>query len=1519
MTETIFNRSHSFKRICYNTHLIAWLGSTFRMFIFPFLILLLFATASNAQSIKSFSPDPVKFIEELSQFFAESNKKNGDELMKQFTPVWNSGKFSTQQQEAIYKTSNSMLKKRLKAFPDFNNYLTALMSFVNTGKSSDAFSDWLGGLEKLLQLPTKNFSSYLIACNNLFNSNTLYVSASAHWYADNSEFNFEYDSLPKIVFASLNLTCSSKNDSTAIIETKGSYYPTREVFIGEGGKVNWKRAGWDENIVRAELSRYHIDVTGSDFYADSATFFNSEYFKQPLLGRYSDKLLANVTPENASYPRFVSYKAEFEIKNIVPDIDYSGGFSMIGNKMVGSGNKEQNARLIFYRNKNQFLVASSSSFVVRKDKITSDNASVKIFFEKDSVYQPGLGLKYIVNERELALIRGESGKSKSPFFDSYHQVDMYFDALYWKIDEPLVDLKMISGAGESKATFESSNYFRKGRFLKLQGLSEVHPLYRIQKFVEQNHSKVVYTTDLAKFLKLPESEVRNMLMNFSNQGFMAYNVDEDNALIKDRLDYYLLANVGKTDYDVIRIESVTKEKANASINLLNFEITLRGVNHVVLSDSQNVVIYPKNQEIKLKKNRDLTFAGRVQAGRFDFYGKEFSFDYQNFKIILNNVDSLRLKVESENPADVDVYGNSKLVPVKSVLQNITGDLLVDFQGNKSGLHDYPQYPIFDSKKESKVYYDKPSIHDGVYTKDKFYFYLDPFVIDSLDNFSRSGLRFNGEFVSAGIFEEFRDTLRLQPDLSLGLVRETGPAGWPAYGGKGKFTSTIDLSNNGLHGRGTINYLTSTSHSNDYLFLPDSMNSHAKDFVNRKEVYEGVEFPSVKAGEVYIHWEPYRDVMYIYQESMPLEMFEKQANLNGNLQLQPSGMTGDGIMSFAASELEANLFRYKLNSFGADTSDFRLTSDNTQALAFTTKNMKSNIDFTKRLGEFKSNGGGSFVSFPLNQYICYIDQFKWFMDQKELELSSNSNADTTAAASQEGLDLTGSDFISVEPRQDSLRFKAPFARYSLKDYLIKAEKVALIQTADASVIPDSGKVVIERYAKMRTLNDARIIANNVTKYHTIYNASVDILGRKRYQGSGDYDYVDVNNRKQHFHFNKISVDTTFQTLAEGEISDDSKFFLSPQFLFKGNVHLVASREHLTFSGYAQPDISCEKIEKNWIRFSGEINPATVSIPISNPITDNGTKLSAAIAQSNDSTGVYSVFLMPKNLPGDREIISASGLLVYDQPSGEYRITTKEKLEKPGSPGNLLSLNDQRCTVYGEGKMNLGGEFGQLKMETVGSAGYNLNNDSVNFEVMAAIDFYFNDDALKIMAEQLQAAANLEPTEDIGRPGFEKGLAEMIGKEKSDKIISDLNLYGSFKKMPEELRHTLLITKMKLVWNNESRSFRSVGLISVGNIDKFSINRQMEGHVEIIRKKSGDIFNLLLAPEHAAWFFFNYTRGLLQTISSHNGYNEAINKLKPEKRISKGEKGMPNFEYMLSTDRKVREFLRKMEPSSQDEEN
>lgn len=1480
-----------------------------KIFFTLWCLLTIFTAA--AQSTKSFTNDKQKVIAELKAFLTESDKKSADDLMDKFTPYWSGGKFSDSQQDAIIKTWNTMLKKRMKPFTDFSNYLYTLMAFADAGKPAEMFTQWQNTIDKILVMPSKNFLRYIPMSNFLFKENSLYSSQAAKWQSDDDGYTFTFDSVPKIVFGKMSLTCFSKNDSNTIYNTKGIYEPLKEIFHGEGGRVNWVKAGWKENEVYAELGNYTIDVTGSDWTADSVTFINTNYFSgKPLIGKFSDKILAAQTEENASYPRFESYTTELEIKNLVKDVDYVGGFSMKGNRFIGSGNKEGDAKLYFKREGKQFLVAASQGFVVRPERIMSDNASVTFYWEGDSLYHPSVSFKYVIAERELALFSGEDGKSKAPYFDSYHQLDLYFDALYWKIDQPLMNMKMISGEGESQANFESSNYFKKQRFELLQGLSETHPMYLIKKYCESHDTRIMYAEDLAKEMRLSMGEIRSLLISYANYGFLTYDSKDDKVLVKDRLIYYVLANAGKSDYDVIQFKSIIKGLPNASINLLNFELTMRGLAPIALSDSQNVVIYPTEQEVKMKKNREFTFSGRVKAGRFDFFGKEFAFDYQNFKINLNNVDSLRLKVES-NDEEFDEYGKRKLVTVRSVLEAVTGDLLIDNQFNKSGRLAYPEYPIFNSKKNSYVYYDKPSIQNGVYKKEDFHFYLDPFTIDSLDNFTKAGLKFEGNMITAGIFEDFRDTLKLQKDYSLGLVRNTGNEGWQAYGGKGKFTNTISVSNDGLRGDGVIDYVSSTSKSKDFIFFPDSMNSTVESFVNRKETVGGFEFPEAHSENVYEHWMPKKDVMEIYKGDSSIAMFEGQSKMDGNLQLRPDGMTGDGVMHFINAELESDLIKYKSNNFGADTSDFRLLSDVSNSLAFSTNNVNSKIDFTKRLGEFKSNGGGSVVNFPVNQYICFIDQFKWFMDQQELELSSSETAQAKTNDTGTGIDLQGSEFISVEPRQDSLRFKAPFAKYNLRDYMIKAEKVAAIQSADATVIPDSGKVVIEKYAKMQTLNNSRIVANNTTKYHNIFNATVNILGRKKYEGSGDYHYVDENNQKHLIHFNNISVDTSLQTVAVGELNDTSGFPLSEKFLFKGNAYLEANKEFLKYSGFARPDFACEKLEKSWIKFSGDINPASIFIPIENPVSDAGTKLSASIAQTSDSTGIYAAFLMPKRNGSDREIITANGVLTYDKTSQEFRIAPKEKFQKANTPGNYLAVNDKTCLVNAEGKLEFGSDLGQVKLQTVGTVTNNLNNDSTNFSLMMAIDFYFNEDALKVFGDYLSTNPSLTATNDIGSKSYEKGLAELVGREKADKLITELNLYGNFKKFPEELRHTLFLTDVKMVYDKDSRSFVSRGPIGIGSVDKISANKLVNGNIQIIRKRSGDIINIYFEPENSIWYFFSYTRGLMQAISSNSAFNDPITKIKPDKRVNK-EKDKPDLEYMLSTDRKVKDFLKKLNP-------
>jgi len=1497
---------------------------------------------SIAQAPKTFTHEPLPFFNEMKKYMEETNKQQGEDIMKEFKVIWytddvepkelekmykeankvlqkrmkdaadsakteyspETHKLNDAQKQQIYKVADAMLKKRMKAFPDFKNYLFTLISFAVSNQPEESFNAFQQALDKMLErkVSGRKFGAFLIICEGLFRDNTLFKSVSTKWVASNNKYLFDFDSVPFIKFPAITLTCHAKGDSSVIYSTGGTYYPTEERWKGKGGRVDWRRAGISPDTIHAEINNYTIDMSSAKYTIDSVIFYNYDFFDKPLMGVLNDKLMANVTEDKASYPQFDSYNTNIVIKELHKNIDYEGGFSMHGAKFLGSGSKEKGAAIHVKRvnpqskNIEEFIVARSKFFLIKKDRIFSEHSAVTLYYEKDSIYHPGLEFKFIVDKREMTFIRNGEGTAKSPYFDSYHKLDMYFDALYWKIDDPVITIRMLSGGVENKAVFESANYYDAFRFTKLQGLSEVNPLVRIKSLWEKElRPPFLVISDVCGAFRLSPEEVRPMLMQIANMGLITYNADEQTIELRDRLINYLNAKIGKTDYDVIQFNSAMPAlKNNAEINLLNLDMTLFGVEQIYLSDSQNVYIFPKNQTVTVKKNRDFNFNGKVIAGRFDFYGKEFSFEYDPFKLNLNVVDSLRLKVPVSQP---DEMGRVKLLAVKTVIRDMTGNIEIDKPYNKSGLKDYSQYPIFNSLKESYTYYDKESIQKGVYKKDNFYFQLTPFQIDSLDNFTAAGVAFDGTFTSANIFPDFKDTLRIQSDFSLGFVRDAPANGFPLYGGKGNYKKTIKLSHEGLRGNGEISYLASTTNSYDFVFFPDSMNTIAENF-ELKKTAGAVEYPHVRGDSVNVHWMPYTDQYKVAQLTKALIMYDGQAYLYGGITLMPTGLSGYGTMSFLTAELESKLYDFKENDFTAGISDFRLKAENSQALSFNSSDVRSHIDFKTRKGEFKSNRGSVPAQFPLNMYICYTDEFNWEMDKHTLEFVS----DKAVAGTEE----TGTRFVSTHPNQDSLGFIAPYAKFDLKNYLISAEKVKQLEVADAYIYPDSGKVVIHQNAVMETLENAKILANTVTNYHKFYEATLNVTSRKAYTGSGSYDYVDARGISRAISFGKITVDSTHQTRGEAAILESDSFSLSPNFDYKGRAVLYASRQFLTFDGATRIKHNCEGFSSTWLSFKGEIDPKEIYIPIEKEPRDaNFNRISTGIVFSKDSTNIYPTFLSRKMRDADVDIITAEGFLYYDNATSEYRISNKEKLKGSTVGGNYLSLSS-RCIALAQGKLNLNIDLGMVKLNPVGTVSHNMNNDSTTFDIETGIDFFFNEQSLGVLIENL--GNNFPPLNAIQfNANYEKGLLEYVGKERAEKLLSEINLYGAFKKFPEELGQTLFLTDVKFKWEKSMSAYRYRGLVGIGSINKHQVNKYVWMAIELVKKRSGDILNIYIEPNNDTWYFFNYSRGLMAAISSKAEFNDFIKNVKPEKRIIKGEKG-GSYEYILSSEIKKRDFLR-----------
>ncbi|HPB25840.1 MAG TPA: hypothetical protein PLB59_04695 [Bacteroidales bacterium] len=1485
-----------------------------------------------SQPLKQFSKDSQTFLNELSTMFqavsSSEQKDLGKALMVDFTDMW-LNKFDAQEKDSIYTMCNVMLKRKMKTYPNFEQYLRAAINFHRANLPPESFESWQFCLRNLAKMTNNlRFMALLEGTNLLLTKNYLYESKLSLWKSNSKDFVFKYDSLPYFEFPSLDLTCVKKNDSTCIYGTHGKFFPTMDRWVGKDGMLYWDRVGlpWEE--VHAEIHKeYSIQLTKSEFDVDTVTFYNTNFFQRPLTGSLKEKVLADVAEERISYPRFTSFYTDQEIKDIFKDIDFTGGFAMYGNKLIGQGTKEEDAHLFIKKDNKRFVKLSSKEFIMRKNQIGSDKAAVVIYLENDSIFHPGLNMKYNNENRELSLIRDDNGISKSPYFNTYHKIDMYFQALYWKLDQPKMDFTFIRGLGsESNAIFESDNYYNEFRWEKLRGMEEIHPLVELKQIADARGSKTISELDVMTKFRVPKELAQGQLLTYAEKGFIIYNIDDGIVVLKDRIYNYINAKTGKTDYDVIQFNSIISAQDNGTLNLMNYDLKLRGVARIHLSDSQFVYVDPYEQEIVLKKNRDFEFDGRIHAGLFDFYGKKITFKYDMFRFDMPMTDSMSFKVQ-DRTKPTDLYGHHPLVKVRTVIENLNGEMLIDHPNNKSGLKNFANYPSFISKKDAYVYYDKPFIFNKVYSRDRFYYRLQPFRIDTLDSYNSERKQFNGYLVSAGIFPDIVEPLSVQPDYSLGFVIQTPPGGFKAYGGKGTYDSIVDLSYKGFLGKGTLKYLNSTSRSDDFIFFPDSLYARAKEYTI-KEKPTPVEYPSVYAQDVDIKWYPYQDVMNVNQMTKPFEVFANKTLLKGGLSMSSKALTAHGLISFGKVEMSSENYLLKHHSFSSDTTNVQFKTPDLSEMVLRTENFNVAIDFNKQLGKFRSNDENSKITFPFNYYACYMYNFDWLMDKDMLNFHSSKKADYAYLKTKTMLELideefTDSYFVSEHPAQDSLSFYAPDAFYHLTENIIYTQDVPIIHVADAGIFPDSGKVTIDKKAEMLPLHNARLIANTDSKFHYIYNDTINILSKKIYRGNGFYDYVDELGDKQKIYLKRIEVDKTGQTNAFGDISEESGFRLSPFFDFAGKVTMYADKEFLNFDGGSRIRQDCDTSKARWLRFVADIDPEKVAIPITDKPKEyvsgaTGNELGMGLYIGDDSTLVYPAFVKPKNNFNDGDVITATGVMTYDKAQQRYYVgPVVDSSAKYIKPENYLYLDKQNCYIFGEGRVNMGANLGRLVLESFGTVRNNIIDNSTYFDVAMNLDFFFEKDAYQMFAQAIINDGGLEPA-DPSEDKFYNAMRFMVGPKKADDLISQLSLSGKFKSIPDEMKHSLVISDINFTWNHQSRSLVSGSPIGIAMINENQLNKYVEGYIEISRKRSGSILNMYFEVEND-WYYFNYAQNKLQSISSNKSYNDLIKKaMSSNKNILKAEDKLPQFAFIISTEKRKNDFLKKI-GKSEDQNN
>lgn len=1536
-----------------------------------FLVCLSFSGWS--QRLEKFSENQDEFIAELGNYMTSSKQKVLEDNYREFQSVFKAGMFTEDEEKRILQTANSMLSVRMQANPFFRDYLKIVILIKRQENGSELFTKWHKVFDELLaQMDVSHkrpFQEFLGFAEKFIEVSALRFSdGGVSWYALSDKYDLEIrEGRPAVVFPETDLLGQRKQDSILIQKTSGVYYPTDFLWEGEGGRTDWENLGEDSDVYSI-LDVYHLDTRRSIYEVESAKLHYPLFFGDRMIkGTYAAKLsTGNEKATVGSYPRFDSREGMMTMTNFGTGIEFRGGFRIKGGTIYGYGEKDDPATLELY-DKNGKLVyrGRAEQYAIKSEElILAEHVESTLYFKNDSLYHPSVNLRFDVQNREIQLSRGDRGSDRNPFYNSMNQVNIDAETInaFLESDSLVIGKPTIKQASKRDVVFESFGYFHPRNYQRFQNIATVNPLAIMKVTAEKEGTNFLDADMIAKRInsKYSVESIQTLLYDLVADGFINYDSDKQLIEVKDKVFHYVDAARNQVDYDGLNMRSSTLG-TNAVMNLQDETITIDGIQSIEFSPAQRVAAKPLGEKVLMLGNRNLSFDGQLYAGYSQMEGKDFHFNYEKFQVKLDSVRYFDLFVPTGKRM---ANGDKEAMSIASRIEHVNGVLLIDAPNNKSGKDSIQMFPSLQTQDFSYVYYDQDTIQEGAYGRDSFYFQLEPFSFNHLDDYYADDIKFRGSLTSGGIFPDFKETLVLRENHSLGFKTKTPDEGEITYGGKGRYTGELDLSNKGFFGRGNMQYLKASIDSEDIIFKPSEATAGADRFDLEEDRTAGSEVPQVRGNDVRINWRPQKDSMYVRTLEDPFKLFKQDDHVfDGTLILTPDGLKGDGKLDWSKAYLNSQLFSFGAFSTKADTTDVGIKAFDAEELALSTENVSADMDFDAQKGIFKANDQFLETTLPYNQYITSMNEFTWDMKEETIDFKAD--------AGKLGI------FTSIHPDQDSLTFEGQNAFYDLKTSQLNIEGVPHIVTADAFIYPDSGLVEIQKGGVMTKLEQARIVADTTNKYHVINRATVEVLGRRNYRASGFYEY-NIGDRNQEIKLGdivgqpvgkgKLSEKKTV-TRAVGEIKSDGDFYIDHKTQFQGRIELTADKKNLQFDGFARLD--ADKLPRPyWFTISSEGDKKNLAIRYDTPKSFDGDPLRTGLFLSKENARIYPRVMAPLHFRKDRAVFDAKGYFKYNKEKDQFIFGDSLKVLRDELTGNQFIFKNVDGSVEAEGKFNIGSGLKYIKVDAAGLAktafpppsevedelppSEELENeenetqeeekqetdpnmmmileeeeeekiDSImggpkvvdipfTADLMAGIKLIVPENLMKIMLNDIKQSSFDAPTltllNDIN---FYKKAARELFPPTTKEIQQSLEglTSGFFDIQPKFNPYTFLFSRLKMKWNADYQTFINMedknGIVS---IEGEPINKMLTCHVEFkMPSNEDDRLYIYLKSPSELFYFFGFKQGILSITSNNPSFMEAFDKLKPKDLIQKMEDG-ETYEIQAVDPGSANQFLRRV---------
>ena len=1454
-----------------------------------------------------------------------------------FATAWH--KITLDQQQVILRQAAIMKKKKFRTFPVLTDYYGSIGFAIENEKiDAEKFTNFLQVVDQVIANENGDqAAAFLHYCRDFFEYHALHYEKSYRLFMEDEGYSFAYlktsQELPDTTLANIN-TWPQKDtaqadpvtlpflmqpvpqpvlsgpvlkfesvsfnfvtpyDSAFLKNTTGSVSLRDGTFVGERGIFGWGPAGLSPDSVNFEFKEYNFNVDKPYVKAEKGKLRYVGKIPTRADGVFEFMSQRHKSKVDANYPRFMSFETNVTMMGLSNDkMRFIGGFSLTGHRISSASVNGDYSRLEVLGATERKFMARSKLFEFQDSVITSPHTIVHLYEENDSIFHPGLQFRYDYGKQRLSL-RPEKGEfHDAPYTSSYFNVDFNADIIRWDLKSDSMNITAAGGGSQSPMVIESVDFYNPDDYIRLSGLGfSFHPLAMVVTYAEKNGFRDFSAYDLAQSVGKKQEEVNDAMEFLAQKGMINYNLMSGMIQVKEKAMHFYDAKKGKTDYDNLKIHSITDTEANATVNFKRQRMTVRGVEQVNVSDSLNVILKPDSSVITILQNRDIKFDVKITAGNFEINGKDFTFKYDSFFINLNKIDSIRFYVTEKNAKGQTVRRrvNNSMVGADSAAsaaagltsgsKKTSGTLYINLPDNKSGRTKTTNYPRLDATAGGVIYFDRSEVLDGAYDRSVF-FVVPPFKLDSLNDADPGSINFEGSFISSGMFPGFKEKLHTMSDKSLGFTHGIPKNGYQLFKGDGKVYGGINLDNEGLRVNGKIEYLAATVESNDFVFYPDSVIGKGKVGDLKEKQFGKVWFPQVTLSEFELNWKPKLDKFHLRNLRDPFNLYNATAQLDGSLTVSKLGVMGTGKLITRGSEAKSDELSFSAKDFGARHASFQVKTTNPDKPALAGQDIRLTFNLAQNFAEISPEiEGVAAIDFPYAQFKTSIPKARWDLNTQKITMTKDAN-----------VPIENSYFYTTRKDLDSLSFNAEKAEYDIKTQQLKVSGIPYIVVADAKITPEHNEVLILENAKINQLKNTTIVLDTLTGYHRLTNGVVDIVSRKEFTGYATYQYVNASSdtfaiKMTNFRLEAMPDEAKVKhhkggprlhTVANGAVDEKAKLILAPRIFYKGDMTMYASKPALQLHGFAKLDLKKIKNYNTWLKFEQSGDEKEVYLNFDQAETEEGRKAEAGLHFANDNS-LYVTFVFDKKSPEDDDFFLPSGSLHFDKESGEFRIEDRQKAAGEKLSGKVFAYNEEKQEVRFEGPVTFFKGFKEFNLTSSALGSANLETNDVKMNSFIMTDMNLPDQAYQMMASDLMAVIKNENVpEGLGdQTELLYKIADIVG----EKVVKDyeqrsLQGYVSLGTL-QALARPLVFANTNLKWSQKFKAFYSEGTLGMSNILRYDINGAFEGFMEVRKNEDGTpVFHVFFKASPESWYYFGYEDNRLMVQSSNEPFNSLIGK-------------------------------------------